>query len=134
MEASRLTRTLRAAVGERLRAVATYAGTDRHLHYLRDDVRGKADVERVDRIHEELVFDAIGGRYLEGLFELGDLRATAQHFEEGTIVHVAGEGYLGVFVSVDAEAAGQTTAVVDACRTWLRDRPSTGGSPMRRSE
>lgn len=81
--------------------------------------------------HEELALGAIGGQYQERLSELGELRATARHFEEGVVFHVAGEAYTSVFVSVDADAAGEGPAIIDPCRDYLEGRSAGDRRLMR---
>ena len=121
---------LRELTGERLRALGTYAGEAYTVDYLREDVAPKADADRIQRIHEELVLGSISEGYQESLFELGSLRATARHFEEGVVFHVPGEAYAGVFVSVDAAATDTAGDVIDACRAYLGERADEGDRPL----
>lgn len=124
-----LAEELEAIVGASLRTVGTYAGTDYAVHSIRDDVAPTVDPELVERIHEELILEAMGGGYQEQLFGLGDRRASVQYFDEGLVIQVHGEAYTGVFVSMDPAGAGQVPAVVDAARAYLRNQ-SSDDKPM----
>ncbi len=126
-----LAETLRELVGGRLRALGTYAGEEHSVAFVREDVEPKADAERIERIHEELVLGSIGGGYQERLFELGGLRATARHFEQGVVLHVPGPDYEGVFVSLDAAAADRAGDVIEACRAHLPEGGADGRPLLR---
>jgi hypothetical protein len=109
---------VREHVGTHLRAVVTYSDTDYELIYLRSDLDDEYGVERIDRIHRELVLEGIGREYLEDLFDAGPLRCSMHGFEEAMTFHFA-DPDSGLFVSVDSAAEVPLKSFVADCHDAL---------------
>lgn len=102
-------------VGGSLR-VATYAGDDHDVAYFREDIEPKADADRSSASTRSSFSAPSAASIRSGCSSSAN---SARHFEEGVVFHVAGEAYTGVFVSVDADAAGEGPAIIDSCRDYI---------------
>ena len=115
----RLVGSLRSITIGSLRVIAAYTDEGYEPLYVRDDVTPRLS-EFADEIHDDLILQGLGREYLEDLFVAGDLHCSVHCFEELTAFHFAGDGFAGLFVSVDAESNVPLTTFVEECKQSLR--------------
>lgn len=101
-----------------LRVVATYDREGYEPHYVREDAEANLEAN-ADRVHRDLVLQGVGREHLEDLFDAGGLRCSMHGFEDLTAFHFVGEGYTGLFVSVDADADLPLATFVERCKAAL---------------
>lgn len=105
---------LQQEVGDNLRAVATYDEAEWDIRYERDDIKAKPRI--FDKIHEELILEGMGTKYLEDVFQVGQLNCTMHSFDEALCFHVVRGSMQGVFVSIEPDALLPLDEFVRVCK------------------
>jgi len=109
---------LQQQVGERLRVVAEYCGSEHEIFYARDDVERRLPYT-ADNVHEELILRGIGRDHLEEIFDAGTLHCSMHRFDELTAFHFLRDDFSGLFVSVDSDAEVDLAAFTAECKEYL---------------
>ena len=117
-----LVRELTETVGDSLRCVATYGERDYDLLYIRPDVEASYTSDEMEEVYDDLILQRVGNDFLEHLFNAGSLQCSALGFEEATIFNVVGDGYGGLFVSVDTDADVEMPAFVERLKRGIQVR------------
>jgi hypothetical protein len=112
---------VRERTGAHLRSIALYGPDSYDVLFLRDDVDASYLSAEIDEIHDEMVLEDLGIGYLEDLFNAGDLVCSTHVFEEGVMMHLAGEEHHGLFVSFDPGPNVDILDVGEFAKEWLRD-------------
>jgi hypothetical protein len=111
---------VRERTGSNLRSIALYGPDSYDVIFLRDDVEANYLSAEIDEIHDEMVLEDLGIGYLEELFNAGDLVCSTHVFEDGVMMHLAGEGHHGLFLSFDPGPTVDILDVGEFAKDWLR--------------
>lgn len=112
--AAELVSACRTTIGDRLRSLTYFTGTDFEQLYLRSDLEPDADLTGFVE-HESLGFDAHTA--YQGS-ELGDYRFTIRIFDEGFLVRVTTKTD-GVFLTTDGLTLKDFAEIATAMRSLL---------------
>lgn len=107
---------LHAEVGDALRSVATYDEGGYEFHHLRADVEAAYSEADIQAVYEDLVIQGISREYMEDLFHAGGLRCSIYGFDDAAMFHFIGEGYTGLFVSMDADVELNLDAIISTAK------------------
>lgn len=101
--------------GDYLRSVVHYEEADYEVLYLRDDVAEQYTEEKIEKVIQELKFEAMESNFQEQLYVHGGLGCTLRVFEKAVELHFPYDGYEGAAVALDPEAAQQLHSFVNDC-------------------
>ena len=100
-----LVESLRAELGNGLRAVAEYDRETFELRYLRDDVRDDYPDETQEEVWDDILLQEVAMDRIEQLYvEMGDTRGNIEILEDAAVAHFWPEEAPGVFLTFDRTA------------------------------
>lgn len=122
---------LHRAVGDRLRGVATYDGTDHRLLYVREDLRDRLDGVSVGRLVERFRAAELDAETRSDLF--GEHGTTLRTYGDTLVLHCVSDGGTGTLVSMDADVGSDFLSFAGECARLSADRhesPSEAGGAV----
>lgn len=99
----RLPERLREEVGDALRVIGTYDGSDYEMHYLREDVQAEYRWEEFGETFSQIGIEGMGYSHFQDLFRIGEMNCAIYGFEEAFVFHFPHDDFNGLVVSVDSD-------------------------------
>lgn len=112
---------LRDRVGDSIRVVVPYEGTNYEVEYIRDDVADEFTPEEFHHFSEELLLEVLGESPDAYPYSIAELRveATARWFREAVLVNVPYAPKRGIGITFDRDASVSVQAVVETTLDFI---------------